>query len=134
MARMPHIVSTSQREARQQLINASPLVEDHAGVREVSVGMTFSDPEGKQKPSPRGASYTADMHAYFYFSCPMRDCIGGGFDANADLLKALVRRHDGHTGALTCQGVRPRPGIKGAPCNIELHYTLAIRSKAKAAA
>jgi hypothetical protein len=129
-----HVVTNAQREARQQLANAAPLVADHAGVREVGVEMKFSDPEGKQQPSPRGSTYTGDMHAYFYFTCPMRDCTGGGFDANDDLQKALSKRRDGHTGKLSCQGVRPRSGFKNAACNIELTYTLAIRAKAKAAA
>jgi hypothetical protein len=133
MAR-PHVVTNAQREARQQLANAAPLIGDHAGVREVGVEMKFSDPEGKQNPSPRGSTYTGDMHAYFYFTCPMRECTNGGFDANDDLQKALAKRRDGHTGTLKCQGVRPRSGFKNAACGIELHYTLAIRSKAKAAA
>ena len=133
MAR-PHIVTNAQREARQQLVNAAPLIADHPGVSEVRVELKFVDPEGKQNPSPRAASYTGDMHAYFYFTCPMRECTNGGFDANDDLQPALGKRRNGHTGVLACQGVRPRGGLKGAPCNIELHYTLAIQTKAKAAA
>ena len=132
MAR-PHIVTNAQREARQLLANAAPLIGAHAGVAEVGVELTFADPEGKQKPSPRGVSYTGDMHAYFYFTCPMRDCTSGGFDANEDLQKALSKRRDGHTGTLTCTGVRPRSGSKNQPCNIALNYTLVIRAKAKAA-
>jgi hypothetical protein len=133
MAR-PHIVTNAQREARQQLANAAPLIADHPGVREVGVELRFSDPEGKQNPSPRGTTYTGDMHAYFYFTCPMRECTGGGFEANADLQKALSQRRDGHSGKLSCHGVRPRSGFKNAACNIELTYTLQIRAKAKAAA
>ncbi len=133
MAR-PHIVTNAQREARQQLVNAAPLVGDHAGVREIGVELKFSDPEGKQQPSPRGVTYTDDMHAYFHFTCPMRDCTGGGFEANDDLQKALAKRQHGHVGRMTCRGVRPRSGLKNAVCNIELHYTLEIRTKAQVAA
>ena len=133
MAR-PHIVTNAQREARQLLINASPLVGDHPGVREVGVELRFSDPEGKQQPSPRAVTYTDDMHAYFHFSCPMRDCTNGGFEANDDLQKALAKRRDGHSGTLSCQGVRPRSGFKNAACNIQLTYTLEIRLKGKVAA
>jgi hypothetical protein len=131
MARRPHLVLASQREARQQEFNAAPVVDDHAGVSEVRVELKFADPEGKQQPSPRAASYSGDMHMYFHFACPMRDCAGGGFDAHDDLLKAVARRNDGHTGTRTCQGTRTRPGNK--VCGIELHYTLTIRGKAKAA-
>lgn len=133
MAR-PHIVTNAQREARQLLANAAPLVGDYAGVGEVGVVLKFADPEGKQQPSPRGTTYTGDMHAYFYFTCPMRECTNGGFEANADLQGALKRGQHGHTGLLTCQGVRPRATVKNQPCHIELHYTLEIRAKAKAAA
>ena len=133
MARPP-IVTNAQREARQQLVNAAPLIGSHAGVEEVGVVLEFADPEGKQKPSPRASTYTGDMHAYFYFTCPMRDCVNGGFDAVADLQKALKRGAHGYTGTLSCHGVRPRSGIKNAPCNIELRYTLEIRGKTKVAA
>lgn len=133
MAR-PHIVTNAQREARQLLANAAPLIGAHPGVGEVGVELKFFDPEGKQQPSPRGASYTGDMHAYFYFTCPMRECTNGGFEANEDLQKALSKRRDGHTGTLICHGTRPRLGTKNQPCNIELTYTLQIRPKAKVAA
>jgi hypothetical protein len=134
MARRPHLVAASERESRAVQFNASPLVGAHAGVQEISVELKFADPEGKQNPSPRGTSYANDMHAYFLFSCPMRDCTGGGFDANEDLLKALARHRDGHTGTLSCQGARPRASAPGQRCNIQLNYTLSIRMKSKAAA
>jgi hypothetical protein len=129
MAR-PHLVTQAAREARQRLVDAAPLINDHKGIKEIGVELTFADPEGKQQPSPRGVTYAGDMHAYFEFACPMRDCTGGGFPANADLQPALARHSDGHVGKLSCHGVRPRSGFKNAACNIELTYKLAIRSKA----
>ena len=132
MAR-PRFHNPAEREARQRLIDAAPLIGDHAGVQEISVSLTFADPEGKEQPSPRAVTYMGDARAYFRFSCPMRDCVDGGFDATADLGKALARRADGHRGALACQGVRSRAKNKNNPCNIELRYALEIRRKAKAA-
>ena len=132
MAR-PHIVVSANREARQRLIDASPLIADHAGVEEVAIELAFRDPEGKQNPSPRGMTYASEMHAFFQFACPMRDCVEGGFDANLDLQPALKKRHDGHTGTVSCHGNRPRSGHKKMQCDIELRYTMAIRKKAKAA-
>jgi hypothetical protein len=134
MARKPHVIANEQREARQQLYRAAPVIRSFRGVEEVSVGLKFHDPEGKQNPSPRGHLFVEDMHAFFAFTCPLHDCEGGGFDANADLQRALSRRRDGHTGTLTCQGVRSRNGVKNSPCHIELHYTLSIRAKSAAAA
>ena len=134
MARKPNPMSNPQRDARQKLIDASPLVNTHSGIEEVHVEMTFSDPEGKQKPSPRGAIYAPDMHAFFHFSCPLRDCVGGGFDANADLTRALSRKRSGHTGTLSCEGMRSRSGLKATRCDIQLHYTMALRGKSFAAA
>jgi len=132
--RKPHFISNQQREARQLLANATPLIGTFKGVEEVGVELNFADPEGKQQPSPRGTTYTSDMHAYFHFTCPMRDCTGGGYEAHADLLQALSQHRDGHTGTLVCQGVRPRNGLKDVRCNIELRYTLVLRGKTKAAA
>jgi len=132
--RKPHFVTNAQREARQLIANATPLVGSYKGVEEIGVELKFADPEGKQQPSPRGTTYTADMHAYFHFTCPMRDCTDGGFEAHADLLDALSKQKNGHTGTLTCQGVRPRGGLKDTRCNIELQYTLVLRKKTKAAA
>jgi hypothetical protein len=133
MARKPHVVTNAQREARMQAQQAAPLVGSF-GVGGISVEMTFKDPEGKQQPSPRGMTYAADMHAFFDFSCPLRDCTGGGFDANADLQRALSKRRDGHRGSMVCQGNRPRSGLKDLKCNVELHYVLSVRSKTAAAA
>lgn len=125
MARKPLVLPLQQRQA---LLNAAPLVSDFAGIEEVGVELTFSDPEGKQNPSPRRVSFEPHMHAYFQFGCPMRECTGGGFDAGPDLQRALTKRQDGHRGKLSCGGVRQRGGFKNVKCNIELHYTLSLRT------
>ena len=133
MARKPHVNPVALREAHKLLFDASPLVSKYPGVGEVSIELKFADPEGKQNPSARGMLFGQDMHAYFKFACPMRDCTGGGFDASTDLLAALSRHRNGHTGMLACAGVRPRGGVKNSPCGIEVHYTMAIRKEAAAA-
>jgi hypothetical protein len=133
MARRPHVNPIAQREAQKLQFDAAPLVSDYARVGEITVELNFADPEGKQRPSPRGMRFAPDMRAYFHFSCPMRDCTGGGFNPSADLLEALAKRRSGHTGVVSCTGVRPRGGIKNPPCGIELHYTMAIRKEAAAA-
>jgi hypothetical protein len=130
---MAHKHPSNTLAERQTLINAAPLVSDCAGVDEVAVELKFHDTEGKQQPSPRAAVFAPDMHAYFHFTCPMRDCTGGGYDASADLLAALRKRRHGHGGVMSCQGVRPRGGVKNQRCGIELHYTLLIRKEAAAA-
>lgn len=132
MARKKVVLPTVQRDARQRLLSAAPLVSSYAGVGEVAVEMRFSDAEGKQQPSPRAVSFAPDMHAFFQFGCPMRDCVGGGYDATEELQRALSKRKSGFTGTLTCEGNRPRGGFKDMRCNLQLHYTLTIRSKAAA--
>lgn len=132
MARKRIVLPVVQRDTRQRLLSAAPLVSSYAGVKEVAVEMRFSDAEGKQQPSPRGVSFAPDMHAFFQFGCPMRDCVGGGFDATEDLQHALAKRKSGYTGTLTCEGNRPRGGFKTMRCNLQLHYTLTIRAKAAA--
>lgn len=134
MARKPHVNPNRLREARLLQQSAAPEVRSYPGVEEVRVSLTFVDPEGKQQPSPRGLTYAGDMHAFFDFTCPLRDCQGGGFDASADLLRALGRRRSGHSGHVNCRGTRPRNGIKNLPCNLELRYTMQIRGKSAAAA
>lgn len=129
----PRFPNSAEREARQRLIDAAPLIGDNAGVSEVSISLTFTDPEGKEHPTPRGVTYTTDARTYFHFACPMRDCAGGGFDATQDLAKALAKRADGHTGTMTCHGKRARAKVKNSPCNLEVRYALEIRRKAKAA-
>lgn len=133
MARRPSVNPIAQREAHKLLFDASPLVSKYAGVGEVAIELKFSDPEGKQQPSARGMLFAPDMHAYFKFACPMRDCTGGGFDPSGDLLAALSKRRNGHTGKASCQGVRPRSGLKNLACGIELHYTMEIRKEAAVA-
>jgi hypothetical protein len=133
MARKHNINPMPMREARQAQFDAAPLVSEYARVGEVAIELNFADPEGKQRPSPRGMRFAPDMRAYFHFSCPMRVCTGGGFDPSADLLDALSKRRHGHTGVVGCTGVRPRGGVKNPPCGIQLHYTMAIRKEAAAA-
>jgi len=129
-----HIIAAQQRAARQQQIDASPVITDYRGVGEVGVDLTFHDPEGKQTPSPRSVTYAGDMHAFFDFRCPLRECTGGGYDATAELQAALGKRHDGHKGKLTCHGTRGRGGVKNVRCNLEMNYVLTIRGKAVATA
>jgi hypothetical protein len=129
MARRPHVVASQEREARQQLYRAAPMVGDYRGVDEASVTMRFHDPEGKLQPSPRSRLFAAHMQAFFDFPCPQHECLGGGFDATADLQAALSKRRSGHTHKLTCNGIRPRVHSKGQRCNLELTYELTIRGK-----
>lgn len=133
MARRPNVNPVAAREAHKLLFDASPLVSKYPGIGEVAVDLKFADPEGKQHPSPRGMLFGQDMHAYFKFACPMRDCTGGGFDPSDDLLGALSKKRNGHAGVVACKGNRPRSGLKNLPCGIELHYTVAIRKEAAAA-
>jgi hypothetical protein len=132
MARKPAVLPNALRDARQRLAEAAPLLSTYAGVEEVSIEMRFRDAEGKQQPSMRGMTFEPHMHAYFHFSCPMRDCIGGGFDASEELQHALAKRRFGFTGTATCRGNRPRGGQKSTPCNIELNYALAVRTRSAA--
>lgn len=129
----PRFQNSAEREARQRIIDAAPLIGDLADVHEVSISLTFKDPEGREQPTPRGVTYTTDARTYFRFACPMRDCVDGGFDATQDLARALTKRADGHTGAMTCHGTRARGKSKNNPCNLEVRYALEIRRKAKAA-
>lgn len=126
MVRKPHVVISQQREARQELFRAAPAIGDYK-VEEASVTMTFHDPEGKLKPSPRSRRFAADMRAYFDFPCPQHECSGGGFDATADLQAALAKRRNGFTAKMTCHGTRPRVHAKGQRCNLELTYELTLR-------
>lgn len=132
MVKKRAVLPLVQRDSRSQRLTAAPLVSSYAGVKEVAVEMRFTDVEGKHQPSPRGVSFAPDMHAFFQFSCPMRDCEGGGFDASQDLQQALAKRKSGATGTLTCSGNRPRGGFKNRPCNLQLHYTLTLRTKSAA--
>jgi hypothetical protein len=132
--RKSHHTVAQERAARDELFRAAPVIGHYRGVGEVSVDMTFFDPEGKLRPSPRSRRFAADMQAYFDFPCPQHDCTGGGFDATADLQGALGKHRNGHIGKLSCHGTRPRNDHKGLPCNIELTYVVTIREKAAAAA
>ena len=129
-----HIIAAQQRAARQQQIDAAPVISEYRGVGEVGIELRFHDPEGKQTPSPRGVVYAGGMHAFFDFRCPIHECTNGGYDATADLQAALGKQRDGHTGKLTCTGTRPRGGVKNQPCNLELKYVLTIRGRAVATA
>jgi hypothetical protein len=129
MARQkPHIIALRQREARDRRRNAAPVVGKYTGVRSVGVRLTFSDPEGREQPSPRGMIYANDMHLFFDFPCPLRGCQKGGFNAGPDLLGAVATRRNGHSGSLSCKGLRARSGVKDQRCGLELKYVLSLRT------
>jgi hypothetical protein len=134
MARKLHIIAAREREARERRQRAAPVLRKYAGLKGVSVRLNFVDPEGREQPSPRGMVYSEDMHLFFDFPCPLRDCEKGGFNAGPDLLRAVAQGRHGHTGVLRCKGKRARSGVKGQCCDLELNYVLSLRTREAAAA
>lgn len=133
MAKKPHVIASRALEARTRRQRAAPVVRQYPAVQSVSVKLAFEDPEGREHPSPRGMVYADDMHLFFDFPCPLRDCQNGGFNPSAELLRALAGRRTAHTGTLTCNGKRARSGVSER-CNLKLTYTMAVRGKVAAAA
>jgi hypothetical protein len=133
MARKPHVNPGKDLEARMRRQRAAPVVGKYPAVQSVSVKLAFEDPAGREHPSPRGMVYADDMHLFFDFPCPLRDCQKGGFNASADLLHALALHRNAHSGTLTCTGTRQRNGASER-CNLQLNYTMSVRGKAAAAA
>ena len=134
MAKKLHVKVNKELEARASRQRAAPVVRQYSPVQSVSVKLAFEDPEGREHPSPRGMTYADDMHLFFDFPCPLRDCQKGGFNASADLLRALATHRTAHSGTLTCSGTRPRSGAGNQRCNLTLNYTMSVRGKAAAAA
>jgi hypothetical protein len=133
MAKKPHIKTNKDLEARARLQRASPVVRQYPAIQSVSVELAFEDPEGRERPSPRGMVYADDMHLFFDFPCPLRDCQNGGFNASAELLRALSLRRTAHSGTLSCNGKRARSGPNDR-CNLKLDYTMSVQGKVAAAA
>lgn len=132
MAKKTHVNPAKELEARTRRQRAAPVVRQYPAVQSVSVKLAFEDPEGRQHPSPRGMTYADDMHLFFDFPCPLRDCQKGGFNASAELLRALSARRTSHTGTLTCEGKREHGDSDR--CNLKLTYTMTVQGKVAAAA
>lgn len=130
MALKPHVLETRQREERQCLYQAAPVVgEKFPSIQEVVVELRFRDPEGKVHPSPHKRIFAADMQAFFEFPCPLRDCNGGGYSLSETLMDALSRRRLETSGSLSCEGKRSREKGASPCCGLELHYRATARKK-----
>ena len=127
MAQKPYMVDLQQREQRQRSYLAAPvLAAKYQKVKEVIVEVRFVDPDGKSHPSSYKRKFTAEMQAYFDFPCPMKDCMGGGFDLGTAIPKTLGNRRVDHTGKVRCEGKRPRESAPDHRCNLELQYAVTV--------
>lgn len=125
MAQKPYMIDLQQREARQQSYLAAPAVsKKFPGVKELVVELRFADPEGKVHPSPHKRKFAPEMQAYFEFQCPLRDCVGGGFNLTTAIPKALSDRRGTGGGKLSCNGRRDRDGVADHTCRLELQYSV----------
>lgn len=130
MALKPHVLETQAREKRHRHYLAAPeLGEKFPSIKEVTIDLRFRDPDGKANPSPYKRIFDADMQAFFEFSCPMRDCVGGGYSLSGVIMEALSRRRSDISGSLPCEGKRPREKGADPCCDIELRYQVKVRRK-----
>ena len=136
MAQKPYIMDQQQRERRHQSYLAAPVVaKKFPGVEELSVAMRFTDPDGKVHPSPHKRLFAPEMQAFFEFQCPLRDCVGGGFNLTTAIPKAFSNRRGGAgVGKMSCQGRRPREGVVDQTCRLELTFQVTSVDKRKVAA
>lgn len=130
MAQKPYIMDQQAREKRHQSYMAAPMVgKKFPGVSELTVAMRFSDPEGKVHPSPHKRLFAPEMQGFFEFQCPLKDCVGGGFNLTTAIPKAFSNRRTGSTGKMVCQGRREREGAADHTCRLELQYTVTMVDK-----
>ena len=123
MAHRPYLADAQERERRQRLYLAAPMLGARfPKVRELVVEMSFADPEGKVHPSPHKRRFSAEMQAYFEIECPLRDCSGGGFDLGPEINRALSPRGGDGTGSMSCSG--DRNSAAGSRCNLEVRYRI----------
>lgn len=123
-----HVLEAHEREQRQRSYLATPLISKlFPGLASLAVGFRFTDPEGKEKPQPYAQIFEPDMHAYFEFQCPLRECSGGGFD----LSKVVPRfsRKSRTAGTLTCEGRRKRSHGDTGRCALQLDYEVTSPEK-----
>jgi hypothetical protein len=134
MAHRSYLVDAQERERRQRLYMAAPVLRaKFPKVGELVIELSFSDPDGKVNPSPHKRRYSPDMQAYFEIECPLRDCQNGGYDLGADISRALSGRGGETSGKASCSGDRKRDGVSDHRCNLEVRYQIKVQT-AKAAA
>lgn len=120
-----HVLEAREREERQRAYLATPLLAaQFPGLSELAVRMRFEDPEGKEKPQPYAQIFAPDMHAFFQFQCPLRECTGGGFDLSAVVPRGLSAKGAAHHGTMTCGGRRRRSHGGTDRCGLRLDYEL----------
>jgi hypothetical protein len=135
MAQKPYVIESQQREARQRLYTAAPVLgELHPSVKELVVELRFVDPENKVHPSPHKRIFVPDMQAFFEFHCPLKDCTGGGFSLSETIQGGLSGRRSEISGKLSCEGKRKRESSPDPCCRLELHYHATAIKKDRAAA
>lgn len=123
-------VDLQDRERRQKLHLAAPILSsEFPGVQEINIVMRFNDPDGREHPSPHKQIFIPEMRGFFDFQCPLRDCVGGGFDLNASVRKALINRNSEGSGIKHCLGHRGRKGIEDQSCRLELQFQVIVVDK-----
>jgi hypothetical protein len=64
------------------------------------------------------------MRAFFKFQCPLRECMGGGFDLSAAVPKGVSRK-DAVKGSATCEGKRKRSHGETTRCGLHVDFEVA---------
>ena len=131
----PYAVDQRERESRQRAYQSAKTVAGlFPGIEELTVEMRFSDPDRKLTPSPHRRIFVPGMQAFFDFQCPLKDCVGGGFDMSQAVPEALSRKKSRATaGKLSCQGKRKRAAAGESRCLLELDYHVSTFEKRAAA-
>ncbi len=127
MAQKPHFIDHQQREQRQRTYQAvATVAKQFPAVSEIAVELRFADQDGKRMASPYKRIFAPAMQAFFDFPCPIKECVGGGFNLSADIPAAVASKTEVTTGSHSCQGRRPRPEAKDARCLLELKYEVVV--------
>lgn len=121
------------RERRQRDYSSSGTVASrYPGVDQVVLELRFTAADRKPLLSPYKQLYSADMQAFFQLQCPLRSCLGGGFDLSAAVTQASRDPQHRSRGVLQCRGVATGSDAKGAPCPVEMTYDVALTVHAAA--
>jgi hypothetical protein len=109
-----------KREERHQAYLAAPAIADrYPKAGDFAIELTFRDPAGLERPTPRRRLFMPSMRAIFEVPCPVHGCEGGGFDLGKAVGTMLSDRRSPRTGQAHCEGVRSR-----RTCGLELNFRL----------
>jgi len=112
-------------QMRYQALRQAPLLkEKYPQLEELTIHMSFENPDWGGDPSDQDLSFHKKSKAFFDVKCPRVECINGGFNLSDAVSELIENKNIEATGNLICQGWQDREHINKHRCLLKMSFAL----------